>query len=323
MKILVTGGAGFIGSHTCEYLLAREHKVVALDNFDRAYSPAVKKRNLTAAMTNPAFKLVNGEFGDRLAMGKLLQEEKFDVVLHLAAQAGVRTSVHDPLKYEQVNVAYLVNMLEALREHGPRKLVYSSSSSVYGNSTPAPFHEDAPCLEPVSPYGATKRAAEIFLGTYKELYDFKVIIVRPFTVYGPRQRPDQAAVSFMRNIMLDEPIPVFGDGQSERDYTYVTDVAAGFTAAVELFPTDFGIYNLGAEEPVSLTSLIWAIEKLTGKTAKIERLPNQSGDIDRTLSDSGKAKYELGFVRRVGLNDGLAKMFAWVQSEFQYGNGKK
>ena len=319
MKILVTGGAGFIGSHACDDLLAQGHHVVALDNFDRFYPPIYKRRNIALTLQHQNFKLVEGDFGDRLEMGKLLQQESFEVVLHLAAQAGVRPSIHDPLKYERVNVAHLVNLLEAMREHGPRKIVSASSSTVYGNKTPVPFREDAPCMQPLSPYGATKRAGEIFLGTYCGLYGFKAIIVRPFNVYGPRVRPDTAVYTFMRNILLNEPIQIFGDGTTARDYTYISDIVAALSVAVLTFPVDFGIYNLGGESPVTLNDLVANIERATGTKAAIEHMAMQSGDVERTCADISKARKDLAFSPRIGLNEGLDRTFTWLQSEINAG----
>lgn len=317
MNILVTGGAGFIGSHACEHFLQHGHRVIALDNFDAYYSQDQKRRNLAAALTNANFRLVEGDYGDRLAVSKLLQAETFDVVLHLAAQAGVRPSIADPLKYERVNVGNLISLLEAMREHGPRQIVAASSSAVYGNSTPVPFREDAPCLHPLSPYAATKRASEIFLGTYRQLYSYKIIIVRPFTVYGPRQRPDMAIAAFARKILLNQPITLFGDGSSARDYTFVGDIVAGLAAAVEKFPVEFGVYNLGGSSPISLSGLVAALEKATGKQAKVERTAMQAGDMERTYADITKAGKDLGYAPKTSLAEGLEQTVEWVKGELR------
>jgi len=315
MKILVTGGAGFIGSHTCERLLALGHRVVAIDNFDPYYPPERKRRNIATALTSPNYTLIEGEYGDRLALSKLLQAELFDVVIHLAAQAGVRPSIENPLKYEHVNVRSLIALLEAMRDYGPRKIIAASSSSVYGNVTPAPFREDAPCLQPQSPYGASKRASEIFLGTYSALYGFKTIVIRPFTVYGPRQRPDMAIAMFARKILLGETITLFGDGSSSRDYTFVGDIVDGLCQAVERFPVDFGIYNFGGDAPISLSDLVKELEIATGKTAKIERKEMQQGDVERTSADITRARRDLGFNPQVSIKEGLARTVAWVREE--------
>ncbi|HEY3321541.1 MAG TPA: NAD-dependent epimerase/dehydratase family protein [Planctomycetota bacterium] len=315
MKILVTGGAGFIGSHACEALVAQQHTVVALDSFDSFYSPEQKRRNLAGLLPHPRFRLVEGDYGDRIKVSKLLEVERFDVVLHLAAQAGVRPSLKDPLRYEQVNVSNLVALLEAMRAHGPKRIVAASSSSVYGNCTPAPFREDAPCMQPISPYGATKRASEIFLGTYSGLYGFEVTIVRPFTVYGPRQRPDMAIAPFTRKILIGEPLTLYGDGSTARDYTFVSDIVAGLLAAVQTKRNALAIYNFGAGFPISLTELVRKLEAITGRTARIQREPLPPGDVLRTYADISNAKKNLGFEPRVGLQEGLEKTVAWVRAE--------
>ncbi|MCY3023032.1 MAG: GDP-mannose 4,6-dehydratase [Planctomycetota bacterium] len=318
MNVLVTGGAGFIGSHVCEQLLLEGHRVTALDNFDPYYPPERKRRNIETALQSRNYRLVEGDYGDRLAVSKLLQADRFDAVLHLAAQAGVRLSIRDPLKYERVNVGSLVALLEALREFGPQRIVAASTSSVYGNTTPVPFREDAPCLQPLSPYAATKRAAEIFLGTYAQLHGFKVIILRPFTVYGPRQRPDMAIASFARKILLNEPLTLYGDGSSARDYTFVSDIVAGMLAAVFKFPVEFGVYNLGGNTPVSLKELVAALERAIGKKARVAAAPMQAGDVERTCADISKARQDLGYVPAVGLTEGLEKTINWVKGELRH-----
>ncbi len=317
MNILVTGGAGFIGSHACELLLARGHSVVALDNFDPYYSPAHKRSNLAAALAHPRFTLVEGDFGDRALVAALLSRERFDAVLHLGAQAGVRPSIADPLKYQQVNVAGTITMLEAMREFGPRKIVAGSTSSVYGNVTPVPFREDAPCLQPLSPYAATKRAMEIFLGTYCALHGFQSTVLRFFTVYGPRQRPDMAIAPFSKKILSGETITLFGDGSSSRDYTYVSDIVEGAASALEKMPDGFGIYNLGGEHPVTLNALIAALETAIGKKASIQHAPMQQGDVDRTFADISKARRILGYEPKIALGEGLARTVEWVKRNLE------
>jgi UDP-glucuronate 4-epimerase len=317
MNIFITGGAGFIGSHACEHLLSLGHRVTTIDKFDSFYPKVRKRRNVAPLLKNENFKLVEGDYGDRLAVTKILKDGAFDVVLHLAAQAGVRPSIADPLMYERNNVGGLIAMLEAMKETGPRKIVAASSSSVYGNVTPAPFREDAPCMQPLSPYGASKRASEIFLGTYAGLYDFKINIVRPFTVYGPRQRPDMAIAGFTEKILQNEPITIFGDGSSSRDYTYVSDIVDGLTLALEKFPANFSIYNLAGASLVSLNELVAALERHTGKKASIQRSSMQRGDVERTSADISKAKNELGYAPKVNFEEGLARTVAWVRDELK------
>lgn len=313
MKILVTGGAGFIGSHACEQLLARGHSITALDNFDPYYSPALKRANLAPLLSNPQFALVEGDFGDCGCVGPLFKDGRFDAVLHLGAQAGVRPSITDPLRYQHVNVAGTIVLLEAMREFGPRRIVAGSTSSVYGNVTPVPFREDAPCLQPISPYAASKRAMEIFLGTYCALHGFNAAVLRFFTVYGPRQRPDMAIAPFSKKLLAGEPITLYGDGLTSRDYTYVSDIVDGVTAALEGLPEGFGIYNLGGEHPVTLNELIAALEKATGRTALIQRGPMQSGDVQRTFADISKARQAFGYEPKIALAEGLARTVAWVK----------
>jgi UDP-glucuronate 4-epimerase len=316
MKILVTGAAGFIGSHTAERLLTEGHQVTGLDNFDPYYDPAVKRRNIAAAQANEHYRFVEGDFTSAELLDRLLPEGGFDAVVHLAAQAGVRPSLVDPIKYARVNVSGVITLLEALRRHGPRQLVAASSSSVYGNTTPVPFCEDAPCVQPESPYGASKRAGEVYCGMYAQLYGLKIIVVRPFTVYGPRQRPDMAIAAFARNLLLDEPITLFGDGSSARDYTFVDDIVSGLVGALAC-PAGFGIYNLGGEHPISLSGLVEALERATGKKARVERAPMQAGDVERTYADVSRARKDLGYSPSVPLDEGLRRTVAWVREELK------
>lgn len=314
MNILVTGAAGFIGSHTAERLLAVGHRVTGLDNFDPYYDPAVKRRNLETAKRNSSYRFVEGDFASAELLDRLLPENRFDAVIHLAAQAGVRPSLVDPVKYVRVNVSGLVTLLEALRRHGPARLVAALSSSVYGNTTPVPFREDAPCAQPQSPYGASKRAGEIYCGMYAQLYGLRIVVVRPFTVYGPRQRPDMAIASFARKILLGETITLFGDGSSARDYTFVQDLVGGLLGALA-FPVNFGIYNLGGEHPISLSGLVEALERATGKKASVQREPMQAGDVERTYAEVSRARKDLGYSPNVSLDEGLRRTVEWVREE--------
>ena len=317
MKILVTGGAGFIGSHVSDLLLAHEHSVVALDNFDSHYGKRFKRRNIESALRHPNYKLVEGDYGAHFEVCELLQAEKFDAVLHLAAQPSAAFSLEDSLKYERTIVSNLLSFLEALREHGPRKIVSVSSCAVYGRTTPLPFREYAPCSQPLSPYGAFNRASEIFLATYQRIYGFKALIVRPFTVYGPRQRPEMAVISFARAILQDSSLLLFGDGSTARDCVYIADVAEALAAALQTFPSDFGIYNLGSGVSVTLSQLIRQLEALIGKQAKLERLPLRLGEVARTLADTSKAAKELAFQPKVKLDEGLELTVKWLKEEFK------
>jgi UDP-glucuronate 4-epimerase len=325
-SILVTGAAGFVGGHAVERLLQEGFDVVGIDNFDPYYDPAIKRGNVARPMAKygeatrndggNTYRFIEGDYGDRTLLDRLFGQTRFEAVLHLAAQAGVRPSLLDPQKYIHVNVLNLVNLLEAMRADGPQRIVAASSSSVYGNVTSAPFAETAACAQPQSPYGASKRASEIYLGTYAQLYGFKAIGVRPFTVYGPRQRPDMAIASFIRKILLGEEITLFGDGSSARDYTFVSDIVDGLLAALR-FPVPYGIYNLGGDHPVSLSELIRAIEAATGCQAKVVHAPMQPGDVERTSADLTAVRRDLGFSPRVSLSEGLRRTTAWVREELQ------
>ncbi|GMV83497.1 MAG: epimerase [Planctomycetota bacterium] len=314
MKILLTGAAGFVGSHTAERLLEAGHTVTGVDNFDPYYAPEIKRRNVAAALSKHAerYRMVEGDFGDPALLARELPG--CDAVIHLAAQAGVRPSLEDPLRYQRINVANVVALLEALRKHGPRKLVAASSSSVYGNVTPAPFREDAPCAQPQSPYGASKRAGEIYCGSYAQLYGLRIVVVRPFTVYGPRQRPDMAIAAFARKILLGEPITLFGDGSSARDYTYVADIVSGLMGALQA-DIPFGIYNLGGDRPYELRELVALLEKATGKRAAVNFAPMQAGDVERTCADLTRSRRDLGFAPKFSLEEGLRHTVAWVREE--------
>lgn len=315
MKILVTGAAGFIGSHTCERLLAGGHSVVGVDNFNGSYSKKRKRRNLKTAQENPNFKLVEGDFGDRLSMTEMLKKEPCDVVLHLAGAADLRLSVYDPVAYERGNVGNLIPFFEALKECGPRNVVLASSSAVYGPDSRTPWREDMACMSPLTPYGASLRAAEIFLGTYVGLYGFKGIVLRMFTVYGPRQRPDMAAVAFARGLLTGEPIPIYGTAQTSRDLTFISDIVSGIEAAVlSGFKKDYDVFNLGSGTAVDTFALLNLLEAMVGKKAKLDK-QQELGEIPTTLADISKAKAELGYAPKVSLHEGLEQLLAWTRAD--------
>lgn len=311
--ILVTGAAGFIGSHLCEALLARDLKVVGLDNFDNFYNLAVKKRNVTVALRHAAFTLVEGDIRDPSAVDRAMAGGSIDTIVHLAARAGVRPSIENPILYQDVNLNGTNVLLEAARKHNIRRFIFGSSSSVYGNNAKVPFSESDPVDHPISPYAATKRAGELLCHTYHHLCQMDVTCLRFFTVFGPRQRPDLAIHKFTRLINGGKPIPVFGDGSMMRDHTYVADIVSGILAAIDR-ANGYHIYNLGESRPVSLTDLIAAIERALGKKAIIDRQPLQPGDVDRTYADVSLAQKELGYVPRTSLEDGLAEFVKWYRS---------
>lgn len=312
-RILVTGGAGFIGSHLCEALLRDGHEVVALDNFDTFYDPAIKRNNLYTATRQAAFTLIEGDIRDERLLARVLGGN-IDVVVHLAALAGVRPSIQDPLAYADVNIRGTLTLLEACRLHHIRKLIFGSSSSVYGNNEKVPFAEADNVDHPISPYAATKKAGELLCHTYYHLYGLNVTSLRLFTVYGPRQRPDLAIHKFARLIEAGEAIPVFGDGSMTRDFTYVDDIVAGIRRAIDRCD-GYHLYNLGGSKPVSLAELIAALEESLGKQAVIDRQPLQSGDVQRTYADVTLAGSDLDYAVTVDLQAGLSRFVEWFRSE--------
>ncbi len=312
-SILVTGAAGFIGSHLCEKLLASSRRVVGVDCFDSFYDPRTKRRNLEACLQSDAFELVECDIRDAKAMDAALGKG-IDVVVHLAARAGVRPSIENPLLYQDVNVAGTCVILEAMRKRDLKRLVFASSSSVYGNNKKVPFSESDNVDYPISPYAATKRAGELLCHAHHHLFGMDITCLRFFTVYGARQRPDLAIHKFARLIESGKPIPVFGDGSMMRDHTYIADIVSGVTAAIDRLG-GYRIYNLGESRPVALRDLIKALEEALGKKAVIERLPLQPGDVDRTYADVSLAQRDLGYEPRTQLAEGLSHFVHWLRSE--------
>ena len=318
MKVLVTGGAGFIGSHVADRLLARGDRVVVLDDFNDFYDPASKRSNVADHVGTPEYRLVEGDIGDRALVMRLFAEERFDAVVHLAARAGVRPSLADPALYEEVNCLGTIRLLQAAAAHGRPRFVFGSSSSVYGIGARIPFSETDPADRPISPYAATKRAGELHVFTAHHLSGLDALCLRFFTVYGPRQRPEMAIARFIAAIERGDAIPVFGDGSSRRDYTYIDDVVDGVEAALA-GPGGFDIVNLGGSRPVTLSDLIAEIEKATGRPARIERKPDQPGDVPVTFADVRKARERLGFEARVPLAEGIRRTVAWHRSHARAG----
>jgi UDP-glucuronate 4-epimerase len=318
MTILVTGGAGFIGSHLCERLLKEGPFVACVDNFNDFYDPARKRRNLAAAQEHPGFTLHEVDICDGEALRAAFAAARPDVVVHLAAWAGVRPSRRWPQRYVAVNVGGTTNVLECCREVGVTRLVFGSSSSVYGNAAALPFQEEDPAVQPISPYAATKRAGELLGHTYHHLYGLNVTCLRFFTVYGPRQRPDLAIHKFTRLIDTGQPVEMYGDGTSQRDYTYVDDLIDGVVRAID---RDLGyeIINLGEARTVALRELIALLENALGKKAIIKRLPPQPGDVERTYADVTKAGRLLGYQPQTPIEEGLERFVAWYREEQKYG----
>jgi len=312
MNVLVTGGAGFIGSHLCEALLSAGHRVVALDNFDDFYAPRIKRDNLADCGRSGAFTLIEGDIRDSARVPSVLEEYAIHTVVHLAARAGVRPSIERPVLCQDVNVGGTSIMLEAARRNDVDKFIFASSSSVYGNNRKIPFSESDNVDSPISPYAATKKAGELLCHTYHHLYGLNVTCLRFFTVYGPRQRPDLAVHKFARLIEQDRPIPVFGDGSLARDFTYIDDVIEGVTSAIERC-RGYAVYNLGSSRSISLSKLIERLEAVLGKRARIERLPLCPGDVERTFADLSLARAKLGYEPRTPLDDGLASFVGWLR----------
>lgn len=311
--VLVTGAAGFIGSHVSEALLALGWEVTGLDSFDPFYDPQVKRRNLVTCLRDSRFRLVEGDIRDAAVVDQVTSEG-VDAVLHLAALAGVRPSIERPLAYQDVNVNGTCCLLEAARKHRVMRFVFASSSSVYGNNPKTPFSETDNVDFPISPYAASKKAGELLCHAYHHLFGLGVTCLRFFTVYGPRQRPDLAIHKFGRLIEAGKPITMFGDGKSMRDYTYIDDVVAGVLAALERCK-GYKIYNLGNSSPVALSDLIAAIEKAVGKKAVVIREGAQAGDVERTYADISRAQVELGFQPRTSMQAGLAQFVSWMRNE--------
>lgn len=310
MKILVTGGAGFIGSHTVRLLLGRGDEVITVDDFNDFYAPARKEKNVVDFLENPSFKLYRGDIRDFTTLKEIFEKEKPDKIVHLAARAGVRPSIRDPLLYEEVNVKGTLNLLELAKDFAVENFVFGSSSSVYGENKKIPFSEEDRVDNPISPYAATKKAGELLCHTYHHLYKLPITGLRFFTVYGPGGRPDMAPYLFTDWIHNGKAIKRFGDGTSKRDYTYVGDIVAGILAALDK-NLDYEIINLGNNQTVELSRLIEVIEKLLGKKAEIEELPEQPGDVPITYADIGKAQKLLNYAPGVKIEEGMEKFVNW------------
>ena len=309
--ILITGAAGFIGSHLVERFLRLGHELVGIDNFDDYYSPAIKQKNISASLGNGNFKLLEGDIRDQSFLNKVFSSNNIGTVVHLAARAGVRPSIEQPVLYHDINVAGTVNLLEASRTFQVERFVFSSSSSVYGCDNEVPFSEDARVDNPISPYAASKAAAEMFCHTYSQLYCVPVIVLRLFTVYGPRQRPEMAICRFVRMIDQQEEITVFGDGTASRDYTNINDIVAGIEAAITWRTDGFQICNLGYGRSVQLNQLVNMIEESLGKKARVRYLDSPPGEMPVTLADVSKAGAILGYEPRVSIEEGISRFVQW------------
>jgi UDP-glucuronate 4-epimerase len=313
-RILVTGGAGFIGSHLVDRLLATnvEH-VTVVDDFNDFYDPQIKRANISTHLEDSRYQLTEVDIRDRAALDQALAGSHFDCIVHLAARAGVRPSLTQPQLYNETNVTGTLNLLEFARQHDIKQFVFGSSSSVYGINAKVPFSEDDPIRQPISPYAATKGAAELLCHTYSHLYGIRCVCLRFFTVYGPRQRPDLAIHKFARLISEGQPIPVFGDGTTRRDYTYVDDIIDGVVAAMQYDKSDYEVINLGESRTVELRELIALLEKELDAHAIIDRQPPQPGDVPQTFADITRARKLLGYNPSTQIEAGIGKFVEWFR----------
>jgi UDP-glucuronate 4-epimerase len=313
MHVLVTGGAGFIGSHLVDHLVEEGHEVTVLDNFNGFYDPAIKHANLATSAAKVT--LIEGDICNNELIDSLFAEKHFDCVVHLAASAGVRPSIQNPGLYIETNINGTFQLLEAARNNAVRRFVFASSSSVYGVNKKVPFAEHDTLFRTISPYAATKLAGEQLCSNYAHLFGIEIACLRFFTVYGPRQRPDLAISKFTKRILADEAIQRYGDGSTARDYTYIDDIVSGILATIHLPELDFEIFNLGGDKVVSLNELIAAVEKATGKRAIIEQLPEQPGDVPLTNADISKSQRALGYKPATTIDTGVARFVEWFREE--------
>jgi len=313
MNFLVTGGAGFIGSHVCERLLDLGHAVWAFDDLNSFYDPTIKHEALKALSTGRGFTFVKGDLAVRESVDSVFAGIRFDQIIHLAARAGVRPSLEEPALYQRVNVEGTVNLLEAARHAGVKKVILASSSSVYGVNACVPFSEVDPIFSAISPYAASKLACESLGHVYHHVYGMDIAALRFFTVYGPRQRPDLAIHKFARLISAGKPIPVFGDGTTARDYTFVSDTVSGVVACTQ-HEFGFEIFNLGESETVTLSRLIELLEGAFGRKAIIDRQPEQPGDVPVTFANIEKARSRLGYAPQIKIEEGIQRFVAWFKS---------
>lgn len=310
MRSLITGGAGFIGSHLVERLLKSGQVITILDNFNDFYDPAIKRDNIRPYLDSSHFNLIEGDIRDTDLINKNYRKYSFDEVIHIAAMAGVRPSIKNPVLYQEVNLIGTMNLLEACRKHNVGKFIFASSSSVYGNNEKVPFSENDPVDNPISPYAMTKKAGELMVYAYHHLYNINAVCLRFFTVYGPRQRPEMAIHLFTDKILRGEEINMFGNGKSRRDYTYIDDIISGIEKCRE---NNFGyeIFNLGRSDTVRLDELIGKIETCLGKKARVVTMPEQPGDVRQTYADISKASRMFGFKPETSIDAGLERFAEW------------
>ena len=313
----ITGGAGFIGSTLSQKLIEQGNKVVTIDNFCDFYNPKIKEDNVKELMQNENFKLYRADIRDRQAIKEIFDENDIDIVMHLAAMAGVRPSIENPILYQEVNCMGTQNILEEMREHNVKNGVFASSSSVYGNCKEVPFREDMTVDYAISPYAATKKANEVMAHVYHQLFDMNIVMLRFFTVYGPKQRPDLAINKFTRLMLEDKEIPMFGDGTTSRDYTYIDDIVDGIIKSCDYCMSNKDVYeilNLGNSSPTTLKEMINIIGEVLGIEPRIKQLPMQPGDVDRTYADISKAKTLVGYEPKISFEEGIKKFVDWYKN---------
>jgi len=313
-NLLITGGAGFIGSHLVDRLLATNvERITVVDDFNDFYKPSIKRDNIREHLKDLRYSIHEADIRDLAALADVFNKSNFDCVVHLAARAGVRPSLSEPQLYTETNINGTVNLLELARQHDIKQFVFGSSSSVYGINAKVPFSEDDPIRQPISPYAATKGAGELLCHTYSHLYGLRCICLRFFTVYGPRQRPDLAIHKFAKLISQHQPIPVFGDGSTRRDYTYIDDIIDGVTAAIDYDKSNYEVINLGESRTVELRELISLLEKELDTHAIIERQPPQPGDVPQTFADVSKARALLNYQPKTQIEEGLRRFVEWFR----------
>lgn len=314
MNILITGGAGFIGSNLCENLLLNtDNNICCIDNFNDKYDPSIKRENIKDFGSSTNYTIYEGDILDTSFLKQVFESNSFDVIIHLAAMTGVRASIEDPTTYFNVNVQGTLNILEMMKSYNINKMIFASSSSLYGNNKKVPFSEQDNVDYPISPYAASKKAGELLCYTYHHLYNFNITCLRFFTVYGPKQRPDLAIYKFTKALFDDKPIDMFGDGFTFRDYTHVDDIVQGIVNSMDRI-SSYNIYNLGESKTISLIELIHLLEMYTEKTAKINFLPLKAGDVLQTYANIDKAKAHLGYSPKITLEQGLNEFVNWYKS---------
>ncbi|MDR2526804.1 MAG: GDP-mannose 4,6-dehydratase [Rickettsiales bacterium] len=316
--ILITGGAGFIGSSLVDKLLMSDNnRVICLDNFNDYYNPDIKEQNIKHNLSRQNYSLYRGDICNNSDLDKIFNENDIDVVVHLAARAGVRPSIENPQLYVETNINGTVSILEQMKKHNLKKMVFASSSSVYGNCDSVPFVETLDINKPISQYAATKIAGEIFCYNYSKLYDINCVCLRFFTVYGPRQRPDLAIRKFIELILRSQEITMFGDGTTMRDYTYIDDIVDGIISAISYDKTKYEIMNLAGSggNPVTLKNMIFTIEKVLNKKAKIKQLSMQAGDVEKTIGNIEKARELLNYEPKVDFESGIKKFIDWIKTQ--------